>query len=1054
MNKVNLFKVLLAVFLLAPSPSWALEIDTSQVVLPSTANALPGTWVPIQFGTVFSSPPVVIATPGPSAGGQPFTIRIRNVTTLGFEAQIVEPQGPNQPEHLAVDMTYLAIEEGTHGLPDGSLIIAGITPVVQQQFAPNHNQQSEWLPIGFGVDFLNPPVILSQVQTIINETGVDIPRDWSTPFLTVAVDNITAHGFDIALERSEVVPGNVAVPEDVGWIAISPNANGMLTDVNGNPVLWESLSVPPGNSPMGKDDGCKSANLSAPFQAVTPAVASLNSRQGQDGGWISLCTLTTEEISFCVNEDWFADTERNHDPESVGILLFGSGVIDLDLDDDDDGIDDVVEIAIGTDPNNPDTDGDGLCDGSINVQGECVAGENAADGTDTDGDGILDALEVDSDGDLVEDMFDMCPGFDDLLDTDLDGDPDCLDMCPLDADNDIDGDGVCGDVDPCPVDNPNDSDSDGICESVDICQGFDDNADADLDGVPDGCDPCPNDNPDDTDSDGVCDSIDICLGDDASGDQDSDGICDDTDVCPADNPNDSDGDGVCDSTDICDGYNDAIDPDGDGVPTGCDPCPNDNPDDSDGDLICDSDDVCIDDPMNDPDLDGVCNSADNCPDVSNTDQADIDGDGIGDECDPVDDRPTPDAGPEQDAGPSDASVVDPDVGEEGEYAGGWGCSTSPRSSNYGLIFLLVVSFMFIRRSSRLKLFSLVLIAGMLTPFSAHGEVPKHQTYRNSLGDEFAFLSMQPTSPYSLKLVTGYAWSPLVFKGETGDRVIVEHLLYQEVQGQLTIGSPLLSMSLSADSAAEHIVGDTSSLMNPRLSLGLGTRGSWLGVSTRFGLISMPDLDKPVYDADLTLGMMRPSWGLAGSFGFSFDKEIIDKSIKAGAYVGKDKFRVTLEWVRHDINGNNPSELLSGIRIKRGAIVIHPMVGTGISNDPGTPKIRGMLTISFQPDSQKQIVKVEPQLDEQANNTLGPEVTLPDSVYRSLLEVKQMILSNPTMRVRVEVNTRPEHPRGYSEKLVRTIKKYLNEQGLSNDRIVVVDKGATGIAAIDVVVVGL
>ena len=35
-----------------------------------------------------------------------------------------------------------------------------------------------------------------------------------------------------------------------------------------------------------------------------------------------------------------------------GILLFQSGVIDLDLDDDDDGIDDAVEIAIGTDPNN------------------------------------------------------------------------------------------------------------------------------------------------------------------------------------------------------------------------------------------------------------------------------------------------------------------------------------------------------------------------------------------------------------------------------------------------------------------------------------------------------------------------------------------------------------------------------------------------------------------------------------------------------------------------------------------------------------------------------
>ena len=59
--------------------------------------------------------------------------------------------------------------------------------------------------------------------------------------------------------------------------------------------------------------------------------------------------------------------------------------------------------------------------------------------------------------------------------SDGDGIGDACDSCPDDADNDIDGDGVCGDTDNC-VDTPNpgqeDNDGDGI---GDECDDDDDN---------------------------------------------------------------------------------------------------------------------------------------------------------------------------------------------------------------------------------------------------------------------------------------------------------------------------------------------------------------------------------------------------------------------------------------------------------------------------------------------------------------------------------------------------------------------------------------------------
>lgn len=162
-----------------------------------------------------------------------------------------------------------------------------------------------------------------------------------------------------------------------------------------------------------------------------------------------------------------------------------------------------------------------------------------------------------------------------------------------------------------------DSDGDGISDELDLCPGGDDSLDEDGDGVPDDCD--------------------ICDGDDASGDPDGDGVCSDGDNCP-DDPNkvdplvcgcgsaddDTDGDGIPDCFDPCPNDDDT---DGDGVPDCLDGCPNDGNKLQPGPCGCGNNDV-------DSDGDGWLDCFDNCPETPNGDQADGDGDGVGDACTP------------------------------------------------------------------------------------------------------------------------------------------------------------------------------------------------------------------------------------------------------------------------------------------------------------------------------------------------------------------------------------------------------------------------------------
>ncbi|WP_185160425.1 YPDG domain-containing protein [Mammaliicoccus sciuri] len=330
------------------------------------------------------------------------------------------------------------------------------------------------------------------------------------------------------------------------------------------------------------------------------------------------------------NSDTGSDSESDKDTD-------GDGILDKDDNDiDGDGVSNEDEKLIGTDPTNPDTDGNGVNDGDEDYDKDGIPnkaesnpksdkptdkdGDGKPDITtpkDTDGDGITDKDDTDIDGDGVSNEDEKLIGTDPTNpdtdgngvndgdeDYDKDGIPNKAESNPKsDKPTDKDGDGKPD------ITTPKDTDGDGITDK--------DDTDIDGDGVSNedekliGTDPT---NPD-TDGNGV---------NDGDEDYDKDGIPNKAESNPkSDKPTDKDGDGKPDITTPKDSNSDSdSDSNSDNSSDSQSDKDSDSDKDTDGDGIPDKDD-------NDIDGDGVSNKDEELIGTDPT-KADTDGNGIPD----------------------------------------------------------------------------------------------------------------------------------------------------------------------------------------------------------------------------------------------------------------------------------------------------------------------------------------------------------------------------------------------------------------------------------------
>ena len=248
-----------------------------------------------------------------------------------------------------------------------------------------------------------------------------------------------------------------------------------------------------------------------------------------------------------------------------------------DLDDDNDGMSDEDEAIIGTDPTNPDTDGDGFCDGNGTGDGDCYAGPDSApldplQPVNTDGDAYPDN-DPDGEGGLTADDDDDNDGFLDTRELECESDP----LNATDIPQDLDLDGECDALD-------DDIDGDGLLNVIETDSGVYNstldtgtdprNPDSDGDGVCDGptspltsnCTAGPDAFPldpaahTDTDGDRLPDELfgnstsipplELDMDDDNDAWSDLDEVACGTDTLDdTSTPADTDGDGICDALD-------------------------------------------------------------------------------------------------------------------------------------------------------------------------------------------------------------------------------------------------------------------------------------------------------------------------------------------------------------------------------------------------------------------------------------------------------------------------------------------------------------------------
>lgn len=247
----------------------------------------------VTFDTAHLSP-VVIALPAGYNETDPVQPRVYDVRDNGFTIKLQEP-GYLDGIHLAEPVHYLAVEEGSWQLSDGTRIQAGTFSLTSDKW--------EWIP--FEYSFSETPVLFVQTQT---NNGVD--------WVVTRVKDRTSGGFRARLQEEEASDSYHAT-ETVGYVAIDPPGTAKIGTWNGHAYEAKLIDVL---------DEWTTHSFSAVFAQPPRLFAQIVSWTGGDPVVLRYRDLATAQVDMFIQEETSNDGETGHEREYVSVFaLNGDG---------------------------------------------------------------------------------------------------------------------------------------------------------------------------------------------------------------------------------------------------------------------------------------------------------------------------------------------------------------------------------------------------------------------------------------------------------------------------------------------------------------------------------------------------------------------------------------------------------------------------------------------------------------------------------------------------------------------------------------------------------